>query len=201
MRVRTCWGGGVLLFVTPKPSQPWQYLFKIRRKEWARILERGGTSGSTIRDEGGGNALPGMRVRTCRGKGVGWLFLTHISIFHEICCMPMQISEIQSASLAIMPSVARRCQYPKSKAHLLLLCMTSESNRLRYSHRFELHGNYVVWSMEKSKSTATACLLLTLTGKDMGKSSFTWSSLELWGLSTKTIQRGLWHTLIWITIR
>ena len=32
--------------------------------------------------------------------------------------------------------------------------MTSEANRLPYSHRFELHGNYVVWSMEKSKSTA-----------------------------------------------
>ena len=32
--------------------------------------------------------------------------------------------------------------------------MTSEANRLRYSRQFERHGNYAVWSMEKSRSTA-----------------------------------------------
>ena len=93
--------------------------FKKRKKEWDRVLERGGTSGFTIREEGGGNRTA-RHARACWGKGVGWLFLTHISIFHEICCTPMQVSEIQSASLAIIPTVARRCKYPKSKAHLLL---------------------------------------------------------------------------------
>jgi len=43
-------------------------------------------------------------------------------------------------------------------------------------------------------------LIATYTNKDIGKSSSTWSSLELWGLSTKTIQKNLWQTLIWITI-
>jgi len=37
--------------------------------------------------------------------------------------------------------------------------------------------------------------------KTQGKSSFTWSSLELWELSTKTIQTNYWQTFIWITIR
>ena len=36
---------------------------------------------------------------------------------------------------------------------------------------------------------------------DIGKSSFTWSSLELWGLSTKTIQTNHWQTSIWTTTR
>jgi hypothetical protein len=91
--------------------------------------------GSPLGKRGGeGIALPGMPVRVyVPGEGGGVTFSnTHSSI----------------------KSVARRCKYPKSKAHLLLLCMTSEANRLRYSHRFERHGNYVVWSMEKSKSTA-----------------------------------------------